>query len=285
MIGTCEVISSAGELNAWLARNKRKPLGLVPTMGALHEGHMALVKRAREDCGYVIASIFVNPMQFGANEDFGKYPRTFEADLKACTDAGVDAIFHPGAELMYPGGAKNTTRVVSPPALIAGLCGAFRPGHFEGVATVVAKLFNLVKPDFAYFGEKDYQQLQVIKKMVADLDMSVKVVPVPIVRESDGLALSSRNVYLTPEQRKLAPALYSTLKEVSEQTKQGNALRSVLKIGKEKIGSLPGVTLQYLEACDPASLELLHEARVPMVILVAAKYGDVRLIDNLIITD
>jgi pantoate--beta-alanine ligase len=143
----------------------------------------------------------------------------------------------------------------------------------------------LIQPEFAYFGEKDYQQLQVIKKMVADLDMSVNVVPVPIVRESDGLALSSRNVYLTPEQRKLAPVLYSTLKEVSEQAKQGTGLSAALKIGKEKISALPGVTLQYLEACDPTTLVPLHQARVPMVILVAAKYGDVRLIDNLIVVD
>jgi pantoate ligase/cytidylate kinase len=254
-------------------------------MGALHAGHMTLVRKAREDCGYVVVSLFVNPIQFGPNEDFGKYPRPFEADLKACTNAGVDAIFHPGIELMYPAGQDNTTKVVPPAALISGLCGAFRPGHFEGVATVVAKLFNLIQPEFAYFGQKDYQQLQVIKKMVADLDMSVNVVPVPIVRESDGLALSSRNVYLTPEQRKLAPVLYSTLKEVSEHAKQGTGLSAALKIGKEKISALPGVTLQYLEACDPTTLVPLHQARVPMVILVAAKYGDVRLIDNLIVVD
>ena len=250
-------------------------------MGALHEGHATLIKEARSQCRHVVVSIFVNPLQFGPTEDFGKYPRTFPADERLCRSLGVDAILHPGVEEVYPRPLAELTKIVPPSQLIERLCGLFRPGHFEGVATVVMKLLGMVEPSVAYFGEKDFQQLAVIKRMVADLDFPVSIVGVPTVREVDGLALSSRNVYLTPQQRSAAPSLYRALKLVADESLSGKQpLAQVLEQARSQISSLDGVTLQYLEACDPDSLMPLTEARRPMVVLVAAKFGTVRLIDN-----
>ena len=279
------------ELRAW--RNElRRPtkdgssltLGFVPTMGALHEGHMSLVRQALKECDRVLVSIFVNPLQFGQGEDFDKYPRPFEMDMDFCRRVGVHTVFHPTAQEMYPHGQNGLTRVHPPESLISGLCGAYRPGHFEGVATVVAKLFGQVEPDRAYFGEKDYQQLAVIRKMVLDLDMGVKISGCPTFREADGLAMSSRNVYLDPAQRALSPVLYQTLCYVRDKVASGAiSLREALSVGQDMLSALPGVTLQYLEACHPTTLEPLPVAEKFMVILVAAKFGDVRLIDNLIV--
>lgn len=259
-------------------------VGFVPTMGALHEGHMSLVRKARQECDFVIVSIFVNPLQFGPLEDLTKYPRPLERDLELCRAENVDLVFNPSVQEMYTPGAGETTKVVPPTALTSTLCGTFRPGHFTGVATVVLKLFNMVEPNVAYFGEKDYQQLMVIKKMVADLNIPVEIVGVPTSRDKDGLALSSRNVYLSEEQRLLAPELHNILCQVRDEVLgKGVSLKYSLARYREIIRQLPNTELQYLEACDANTLAELEEARLPMVLLVAAKIGEVRLIDNLIV--
>ena len=261
----------------------RPLLGLVPTMGALHRGHVTLIEQARAQCQRVVVSIFVNPLQFGPNEDFDRYPRTFAKDVEMCSEAGVDAIFHPAVQEFYPQPLQEVTRVIPPQCMVNKLDGIFRPGHFEGVATVVLKLFQVAQQDCAFFGEKDYQQLQVVKRMVADLNVPTTIVPVPTVREEDGLALSSRNVYLTPEERQLAPGLHKVLKEVlRESLEDGVPLMQALERGRARLSEIPGLTLQYLSACHAESLEELTEASRPMVVLIAAKLGNVRLIDNVI---
>ncbi len=284
-----ECFSTINELKAWRAglavcsaAGTKRSVGLVPTMGALHEGHMTLVKQALAECQNVIVSVFVNPLQFGPAEDLAKYPRTLQSDIDLCRNAGVHAVFHPSDSEMYPQGREGNTVIVPPADLTERLCGSFRPGHFVGVATVVAKLFSLVQPDAAYFGEKDFQQLAVIKRMVSDLNTAVDVVGVPTVREPDGLALSSRNVYLTAEQRKQAPILFQTLCQVRDRAKAGErSMSEVLEEGREAISNLSGVKLQYLEACCPDTLFPVNSADGPFVVLVAAKFGEVRLIDNL----
>ncbi len=279
------LIETVDAMQGWRCKQESSTVGFVPTMGALHEGHMSLVRRAKQECQSVVVSIFVNPLQFGPAEDFNKYPRPLEKDLQFCRQAGVEAVFHPTPAVMYPSGEAGTTKVIPPKHLINRLCGAFRPGHFEGVATVCAKLFGIVQPQRAYFGEKDYQQLTVIRQMVKDLNMPLKIVPVTNVREPDGLAMSSRNVYLTTEQRALSPVLYQTLCFVrDEAVSQRLSLQKALEQGRRRLSELPGVTLQYLEACDPVNLEELPETAANMVILVAAKFGGVRLIDNLIVS-
>lgn len=291
---TC-VIETIAEFRAWHAglastdsssADFNKPLlGVVPTMGALHDGHMTLIRRAVRECESVAVSIFVNPMQFGPNEDFERYPRTLEKDLQLCRDSGVAAVFHPQVEELYASGHTSNTKVIPPAELTDRLCGNIRPGHFVGVATVVQKLLAIMQPDRAYFGEKDYQQLTIIKRMVQDLNLPVQVVPVATVRESDGLAMSSRNKYLSSDERKRAPELYRTLCVVREDSLSGRrSLQEALKIAREKLSKVPEFSLQYLEACDPSTLEPLTEAKTPMVILVAAKLGSVRLIDNLIVS-
>lgn len=247
---------------------------------------MTLIRQAKAECQFVVVSIFVNPLQFAPNEDFAKYPRTFETDRKLCEDAGVDAIFHPTVDVMYPGGQEGTTRVVPPAVLEKSLYGQFRPPFFSGVATVVTRLFNLVQPNLAYFGEKDFQQLVVIKKMVHDLQIPIEIVPVETVREGDGLALSSRNVFLDAQQRQDAPLLQATLQEVKEKSKANpKDLRKFLEVGKKRISELPNVDLKYLVACDVDTLEELEVAKVPMVLLVAARFREVWLIDTLVVRD
>jgi pantoate ligase/cytidylate kinase len=253
-------------------------------MGALHAGHMSLIESARAQCDQVVVSIFVNPLQFGPNEDFAKYPRTFEKDLELCKQAGVQAIFHPSIDELYPSGPAASTCVVPPESLTNRLCGIFRPGHFQGVATIVLKLFEIIRPSRAYFGQKDYQQLTIIKRMVADLNLDVAVVPVVTVRESDGLALSSRNVYLDEKLRAQAPKLKDALMFVAEQCRsKAMPLAAALAEARKTVERLPQAELQYLEACDPDTLEQLSEAQREMVILIACKLGGVRLIDNLIV--
>jgi pantoate--beta-alanine ligase len=276
------VCRSLKELSAW--RNAAiGRIGLVPTMGALHEGHLQLIRRAKEDADLVIVSIFVNPLQFAPHEDFSKYPRTFDRDLSLCESEGVDAIFYPQAdELVHGSSQQSVTTVVPPPALVETMEGKFRPGFFTGVATIVCKLFNAVRPDTAFFGEKDYQQLQVVKRMVADLNMPLAITAVPTVREHDGLALSSRNVYLNDEQRALAPILQKTLREVLDAIVAGTAVEAALTAGREKLSNISGISLQYLEACDGNTLESITAPTTPMAVLLAAKLGEVRLIDNIV---
>lgn len=279
-----ETIAGYRQWRASLIADSDRPLvGLVPTMGALHDGHISLVQRAASECQNVVVSVFVNPLQFGPNEDFDRYPRQFPADLEKCQDAGVHAIFHPSVQEFYGKELVETTRVVPPPALINHLCGAFRPGHFEGVTTVVMKLFGVTQANRAYFGEKDYQQLAVIKRMVKDLNFPIDVVGVPTVREPDGLALSSRNVYIEARHRGLAPKLHEALCFVRDQSLSGEmSLPDALRAAEAQLRVIPDLTLQYLQACDADTLVPLNEARRPMVILLAAKLGNVRLIDNVV---
>jgi pantoate--beta-alanine ligase len=267
------------ELHEFLAaRTPGAPVGLVPTMGALHPGHASLMDEARhrvEDGGRVVVSLFVNPMQFAPGEDLDRYPRTFDADVALCGEHGVDVVFAPTVDEVYPGGEPQVT--VEPGPLAAVLEGKVRPTHFRGVLTVVAKLFGLVRPDVAVFGQKDYQQLVLVRRMVADLCMGVEVVGAPTVRETDGLAMSSRNTYLDKEQRNAALVLSSALRAAAENADQGPdhalaAARAVLR-------TAPGVDLDYLVVTDPdlGPAPAAGEGRA----LVAARVGATRLIDNL----
>jgi len=253
------------------ARKHRLTIGLVPTMGALHEGHGALMRLAREETGYVVVTIFVNPTQFDRPDDFQKYPRNMETDLAFCERLGVDAVFAPDASEMYPGEVLTSVAVAS---ISTRLEGEFRPGHFRGVATVVAKLFNIIPADRAYFGEKDAQQLAVICQMVVDLNFPVTIVPVPTVREPDGLAMSSRNQRLTPVQRKIAPVIYKALCE---------AERSI-QAALEMLSAAPEIQVEYFEAVDPKTFEPAEKMAGPVRIVTAVRLGDVRLIDNLLVS-
>ena len=262
-------------------------IGFVPTMGALHKGHETLIETASSRCDRVVVSIFVNPTQFGPGEDLDKYPRTFEADLEICKRHGVDLVFSPEPTELYQSGTEALTFVEPPRELVERLCGLSRPGHFRGVATVVAKLFNIVRPDQAFFGEKDFQQLQVVKRMVRDLDIPVEIVPVPTVRDYDGLALSSRNAYLSKEQREIAPRLQAGLVRIGELVRgqERLALSEAIDLVRADLSENDGFNIDYLEVCDCDTLEPLAEAPVDrkIVILIAAKLGAVRLIDNLVV--
>lgn len=260
-------------------RKRKQPIALVPTMGALHAGHISLVEAAKRHAKRVVVSIFVNPAQFGPNEDFSRYPRTFESDLEKLSTAGADLVFAPAVTEIYP--PDFSTKLVPAGPAVVGLDDKFRPGHFEGVATVVAKLFTAVMPDIAIFGDKDYQQLQVIKAMARDLHLPIKVVGAPIVREKDGLALSSRNVYLSPGERAAAPVLHAALKEAAKSIAAGEPVDAVLSRGRAKIAAA-GFKLDYLEARDAATLAPLDPLRKSKIrLLVAARLGKTRLIDNL----
>ena len=259
------------------ARQARKTIGFVPTMGNLHEGHLNLVREARKLCDVVVVSIFVNPIQFGPNEDFDSYPRTLEQDSNLLADVGCDIVFAPSVEQMYGSNPRLTTIRVS--EITNDLCGAQRPGHFDGVAVVVAKLFNIVQPTFAFFGQKDYQQLAVIKQMVQDLNMPIEVIGVPITRAEDGLALSSRNGYLSEEHRATAPAIYKALQSAEANLKQGRALTEVLADIKTELTDR-GFVVDYVEARSPM-LQTVTQFDQDIVLFVAAKIGKTRLIDNL----
>ena len=261
-------------------RTAGRRVALVPTMGALHEGHRELIRHARRmpGAGVVAVSIFVNPLQFGPSEDLARYPRPLETDLQICRDEGVELVFAPGADDMYPAGATTTT--VDPGPLGTQLEGAVRPGHFAGVLTVVAKLFNIVAPDVAFFGEKDYQQLVLVTKMVADLNFPLAVVGVPTVREEDGLALSSRNAYLSPEQRPLAATLQRALLAGTAVSARGP--EAVLTTSRAVLDTEPAITVDYLELRDP---DLGPDPRAGRArLLVAARLGSTRLIDNVAVT-
>jgi pantoate--beta-alanine ligase len=254
------------------------PLGLVPTMGALHEGHFSLIRRAKTKCSPVVASIFVNPKQFGPAEDLKKYPRTFDADREALANLGVDFLFAPSAEEMYPAGFSTA---VSVKGLGDRLEGRARPGHFDGVATVVLKLFDIVQPRIAFFGRKDAQQVRVIEQMVADLNLDTEIEVCPIVREPDGLALSSRNVFLNPEDRRAATALSQSLMVCKEKTEGGeHDVVRLLAAMHAKLDSELRLAPDYLEFVDAATFEPLRAIRGNCYALIAAKVGGTRLIDN-----
>lgn len=263
------------------ARGRGLTVGLVPTMGALHEGHASLLRAARAETGFVVASIFVNPTQFGPKEDLARYPRPFAADLEVCEKEKVDLVFAPGPGTMYPPGFCTYVEVHG---LQDGLCGASRPGHFRGVATVVLKLFNIVQPDVAYFGQKDAQQARIIAQMVRDLDVPVRLHICPIVREPDGLALSSRNRYLDPEQRRHAPALAQALTAARQRIvageRDGEVIRQTLA---ERIAAIPGAALDYAEVVDAGTLRPLGRLAGDVLLAVAVKFGTTRLIDNLLV--
>ncbi len=264
-------------------RREGKLLGLVPTMGALHEGHLALVRAAKTRCDLVAVSIFVNPTQFGPSEDFAKYPRSLERDCELLEKENVDLIFAPPVEEMYPPGAVTFVAVEG---LSEKLCGKSRPGHFRGVTTVVAKLFHIVEPDLAFFGQKDAAQLAIIRRMVRDLRMPVEIVAHPIVREPGGLAMSSRNTYLDPEQRKAALALHRSLECVATIYAQGErAPDTLMATGRRALSGQPGVRLDYFEIVDPETLEPLHELGRPALVAVAAFVGTTRLIDNMLLAE
>ncbi|GFM57422.1 pantothenate synthetase [Pseudomonas cichorii] len=264
------------------ARSEGKRIALTPTMGNLHSGHAALVTRASQRADFVVATIFVNPLQFGPNEDLASYPRTLDADKEKLLEAGCNLLFTPSVEEMYPHGMADQT-LVSVPHLSEGLCGASRPGHFDGVATVVSKLFNMVQPDLAVFGEKDFQQLAVIRALVRDLNMPIQIIGEPTVRAADGLALSSRNGYLSTEERAKAPALYRVLSTVADGIRCNEAINSLIDIGKRTLEA-EGFRIDYLEVREATSLRPATEEDRDLVILVAAFLGKTRLIDNLHLT-
>lgn len=264
--------------NNW--RKADQKVGFVPTMGNLHEGHLQLVRAAKRQCDVVVVSIFVNPMQFGQNEDLDAYPRTLSADKEKLQALGVEAVFLPSVSEMYPRGLAKQT-FVEVPGLSEILCGASRPGHFRGVATIVCKLFNMVSPDMAFFGEKDFQQLQVIRLMTQDLSLPIEIVGVPIERQENGLALSSRNGYLNEQQRAIAPSLYQLLSELKDHIVNGNrAYSQLIKTYTSKIEQA-GFVPDYLVVRDADNLSEADTNTAHLVILVAAYLGNTRLIDNL----
>lgn len=264
------------------ARLAGKSIGFVPTMGNLHEGHISLVDRAKKECDFVVASIFVNPLQFNDKSDLSRYPRTLPEDQARLTAASCDLLFAPDVDEMYPIGQDNQS-TVSVPGVSAGLCGGSRPGHFDGVATVVTKLFNQVLPDQAFFGEKDFQQVAVIRKMVEDLCQPVEIVTVATARDHDGLALSSRNGYLNTEERVLAPGLYLTLTEIGESVQAGEPVSQVLSDATERLNQR-GFRTDYLEIRDARTLSEDLSDTSELVILGAAFLGKARLIDNIVVT-
>jgi pantoate--beta-alanine ligase len=274
-----EVVTTRAALRARLTavRRKGKSVGLVPTMGALHEGHLTLVDIARRESDFSVVTIFVNPTQFLPGEDFGRYPRTLENDLALLGARGVECVFAPPTDEMYPPGASTYVEV---PAAAGPLEGEFRPGHFRGVATIVLKLFNLVQPDVACFGRKDYQQSLVIRRMVTDLDLPIRVVVCPTVREADGLAMSSRNRYLSPADRHRALALSRSLRLAAEMARSGT--RRAAEIVERMRAELTAqqIAIDYVALADPDTLAALEQVDRPAVALIAARVGATRLIDN-----
>ena len=263
------------------AKGGGKRLGFVPTMGALHEGHLSLVRAAKASCEAVAASIFVNPTQFGPNEDLAKYPRSFERDRELLEKEGVELLFAPSVEEMYPAGAVTWVAVEG---LSSKLDGRSRPGHFRGVTTVVAKLFHIVEPDAAFFGQKDAAQVAIVRRMVRDLNFPVEIVACPIVREPDGLAMSSRNAYLDPQQRKQALVLRRALMRVEKSWEAGEReAGKLLAVGRDELAAEKSVRLDYLEAVDPDTLDSIEGAAHGALVAVAAFVGTTRLIDNVLL--
>ncbi|GGY95881.1 pantoate--beta-alanine ligase [Shewanella fodinae] len=278
MLTTAKIEEIRARIKTW--KNKGESVAFVPTMGNLHAGHISLITEGRRRADHVVASIFVNPMQFGPNEDLAGYPRTLEADQQKLVEAGCELLFLPTPEIIYPRGLAAQT-FVEVPGISEQLCGATRPGHFRGAATIVCKLFNIVQPDIALFGRKDYQQLQIIRTMVEDLSLPVEVMGVDTVRESSGLALSSRNGYLTAEERAKAPALKRTLDDLAEAIKAGNAVDSAINSAKAALQAA-GLTPDYIELRQAQTLTPATDKDKELVLLAAAYLGKARLIDNLV---
>ena len=275
-----KIIRSISTLKNELGRGKKKgrSVGLVPTMGYLHEGHLSLIRRARKENDLVAVSIFVNPAQFGPNEDYKEYPRDLRNDAALCKRAGVDFIFYPAVKAMYPNGYSTYVKVEG---LTGNLCGKFRPSHFCGVTTVVAKLFNIAKPDAAYFGQKDAQQAIVIKRMAEDLDMGITINIMPTVREKDGLAMSSRNAYLSPDDRRAAPTVYRALQLARDLIKSGNKDTSKIKSEMRKMLSVAADKIDYISIVDPDDLKDVKKIKGEVLVATAAWIGGTRLIDNI----
>ena len=272
-----KIIHTIKELRDW--RREAGSVAFVPTMGNLHEGHLALVREAAKRADQVVVSIFVNRLQFGQGEDFDRYPRTLEQDAAKLAGEGVAVLFAPSEQELYPNVAQQYN--VEPPHLQNELCGAFRPGHFRGVATVVAKLFNIVEPDYACFGKKDYQQLVILQGMAADLNFGVEIVPVDIGRAADGLALSSRNQYLSEAERKQAPQLYRELQAIARAVENGN--RDYAALEQQAAANLKqaGWQVDYVEIRHAGNLQVAHVGDSELVVLAAARLGNTRLIDNI----
>jgi len=264
-----------------VARSQGKKIGFIPTMGALHTGHISLIEAAKQQTDFVVVSIFVNPTQFGPGEDFQKYPRPFEQDLEICRQHGVDVVFAPAPAEMYPG--ENLTWVTVE-KLSEPLCGQFRPGHFRGVATVCAKLFNIVQPDVAFFGQKDAQQAVVIKRMVADLNMPLEIVVCPTVREPDGLAMSSRNRYLNQNQRKDAAYIYKSLQKCQQMIKASvTDARQIISEMRKILSQIPSAKIEYVSIVDAETLQSLDRIAGKILAAVAIRIGSARLIDNILV--
>ena len=277
-----EVINTIKEMKGFSsqARQKGQIFAFVPTMGFFHEGHLSLMKEGRKLGNLLIVSLFVNPTQFGPSEDFQKYPKDFEKDRKMAEGVGVDVLFAPDASEMYPPDHQTIVRVEK---VTQGLCGKSRPVHFQGVATVVTMLFNIVMPHVAIFGEKDFQQLITIRQMVKDLCMEIEVIGMPTIREADGLAMSSRNFYLRPEERQAALSLYRSLKKAEDLLQKGERLSEKIQKGMMEIFlSEPLVKIDYVQICNASTLEDVHEIKGDVVIALAAYVGQTRLIDNLV---
>ncbi|WP_066634358.1 pantoate--beta-alanine ligase [Desulfolucanica intricata] len=278
-----EICKTIAQTRAYLHRARLNGLtvGLVPTMGYLHEGHLSLMRECKKKCDVVVVSIFVNPLQFGPTEDFAQYPRDLERDARLAETVGADLIFCPEPSEMY---LSNHSTFVEVENLTDKMCGKSRPGHFRGVATVVTKLFNIVRPDYAFFGQKDAQQALVIQKMVEDLNMGIEIITVPIVREGDGLAKSSRNVYLSPEERRAAPVLWRSLQAAKAAVKEGE--RDVMKIQnivRDTISAEPLAQIDYIEILSIPDLNELTYLNTPVLLALAVRFGKTRLIDNIIL--
>jgi pantoate--beta-alanine ligase len=275
-----DIVKSPSELQKIVERIRpTKRIGFVPTMGALHKGHISLIESARRETEFVIVSIFVNPLQFGPSEDFDEYPRPYEKDIEIAEGLGVDILFSPDVKDIYP--IKQTV-FVSLPELENLLCGAKREGHFRGVLTVVAKLFNITKPHFAYFGQKDYQQALIIKRMVEELNFDIAIKVLPTVREEDGLAVSSRNLYLSDEERKRACVLYSALKKAEDLILNQRGVSEAIDSAKRMIEK-NGLSVEYFAICDPETLRPIDRFQDRALIAVAAKMDATRLIDNILV--
>ena len=280
-----KTVGTVQELRQFLRPLRDRRIGLVPTMGYLHEGHVSLIRRARKECDVVVLSVFVNPLQFGPREDYDRYPRDLDRDARIAEQAGVDMLFAPSVEEMYP---EKPLTTVTVSRLTDRLCGASRPGHFDGVATVVAKLFHIVEPDRAYFGLKDAQQVAVVERMVRDLHFPVEIIPCPTVREKDGLAVSSRNVYLSKEEREQATVLSAGLREVAEKVQAGEMTRSrqVIDYLQGRISSKPLARIDYVDVLtypDLTPVDALQGQRI--LVAVAVHFGSTRLIDNVILPE
>jgi pantoate--beta-alanine ligase len=280
-----EILTSKAEMKLWSGRQRMmgKSIGFVPTMGYLHEGHLSLIRRSRAENDSSVVSLFVNPTQFGPHEDLAQYPRDIPSDTRMCADLGVEVLFMPDASEMY---GPDCHTFVNVEKISESLCGASRPGHFRGVATVVLKLFNIVSPSAAYFGQKDYQQLQVIKTLVRDLDLDVKIVPCETVREKDGLAMSSRNSYLSPRERKQAICLYEALQAARQLYQAGEQdADAYRRIMRDRIALEPDAVVDYVSLVDPETLVELDRVRDRGLAALAVRIGKTRLIDNMVLED